>query len=100
MVAYWIARSKVSNPENYNKYVSLVPDILKKYNARPLTRGGRYEIMEGTDKFHRFIVIEFPDLETAVAAYNSPEYQQAKQHRDGAGEVEIVMVEEGSSQPG
>ena len=29
MTAYWVARSKVNNPEEYKRYTALVPGILK-----------------------------------------------------------------------
>ena len=31
-----------------------------------LARGGKFKILEGPEKFHRFIVIEFPSFEKAV----------------------------------
>ena len=30
MVAYWVARSKVNNPDQYKKYADLVPGVLKR----------------------------------------------------------------------
>ena len=100
MVAYWIARSKVNAPEPYQKYIDAVPPVIDKFGGKVLARGGRFQIMEGPETFKRFVVIEFPDLETAMAAFNSPEYQAARQHRlNGVGEVEIVMVDDGESAP-
>src|SRR5262245_17102984 len=60
MPAYWVARSKVNDPVEYKKYTDLVPGIIAKYGGKVLARGGRFQIMEGPDKFHRFVVIEFP----------------------------------------
>lgn len=52
--------------------------------------------MEGPEDFHRFVVIEFPDLETAKACFQSPEYESAAAYRrSGAGVVENVLVEAG-----
>ena len=95
MPAYWLARSKVKDPVEYKKYTDLVPGIIAKHGGKILARGGRYEIVEGPQKFHRFIVIEFPSLEKAVACHESPEYLKAAAHRkkDGASELEIVIVE-------
>ncbi len=94
MTAYWLARSKVINPENYKKYTDLVPDILAKYGGKPLSRGGKYQIMEGPEYFNRFIVVEFPTMEDAVACFESDEYKEAAAHRrDGSGEVENVIVD-------
>jgi uncharacterized protein (DUF1330 family) len=50
--------------------------------------------MEGPDRFHRFIVIEFPTFEQGVACFTSREYDKAAAfRRSGAGEVETIMVE-------
>ncbi len=70
--------------------------ILVKYGGKVLARGGRYEIMEGPHKFHRFVLIEFPTLEQGVKCFHSPEYVAAAAfRRGGAGEVETVIVEGG-----
>ena len=63
MKAYWVARSKIINKVNYKKYTDLVPDIIEKYNGKILARGGNFKVLEGTDQFHRFVIIEFPSLE-------------------------------------
>ncbi len=77
----------------YKKYTDLVPAIIAKYGGKVLARGGRYEIVEGPHKFHRFIVIEFPTLEQGVACFKSKEYDEAAAfRRSGAGEVETVIV--------
>ena len=77
MVAYWVARSTVNNPDQYKRYTDLVPGILEKFGGKILARGGKFKILEGSEKFHRFVVIEFPSLERAVACHDSPEYQAA-----------------------
>ena len=94
MPAYWVARSRVIDAGEYKKYTDLVPDIVARYGGRLLARGGKFRIMEGPEKFHRFIVIEFPSFEQAVACFTSPEYENAAAfRRAGAGEVENVIVE-------
>ena len=69
--------------------------IIGKFDGKFLARGGKFKILEGPEKFHRFIVIEFPSFEKAVACHESPEYLEAAAHRkkDGAGELEIAIVE-------
>lgn len=101
MPAYWIARAKINDPVEYKKYTDRVPEILKKYGGKPLARGGKYQVMEGTDKYHRFVVVEFPSLEQAVKCHASPEYQQAAAFRraPGVSEVEQVIVESGDATP-
>jgi uncharacterized protein (DUF1330 family) len=98
MPAYWVARSRINDPVEYKKYTDRVPAIIAKYGGRVLARGGRYRIMEGPDKFQRFVVIEFPTLEQGVACFTSKEYDEAAAfRRAGAGEVETVMVDGGDA---
>jgi uncharacterized protein (DUF1330 family) len=100
MTAYWVARSKINDPVEYKKYTDLVPAIIARFGGRVLARGGRFQILEGPQKFQRFVVIEFPSLEQAVACHDSPEYQEASAFRkSGAGEVELVIVEGGEATP-
>ena len=98
MPAYWVARSKVTDPVEYKKYTDQVPGILAKYGGKVLARGGRFQIMEGPEKFHRFVVIEFATFQQAVDCFQSAEYQAAAAfRRAGAGEVENVIVEGGDA---
>ena len=95
MPAYWVARAKVNDPVEYKKYADRVPAILAKHGAKVLARGGRYQILEGPERFNRFVVIEFPSFEKAVSCHESPEYLEVAAHRkkDGASELEVVIVE-------
>lgn len=100
MPAYWIARSKINDPVDYKKYTDLVPAILARFGGKVLARGGKYQIMEGPQKFHRFVVVEFPTMQQAVSCFESPEYRDAAAfRRSGAGEVETVIVEDGDATP-
>ena len=100
MPAYWVARSRINDPAEYKKYTDLVPAIIARHGGKVLARGGRYRIMEGPETFHRFIVIEFPTFEAAVGCFNSPEYAAAAAfRRNGAGQVENVIVEGADAMP-
>ena len=97
MPAYWIARSRINDPVAYKRYTDQIPDIITKFGGKVLARGGNFQIMEGPEKFQRFVVIEFPDFATGVACFTSDEYDAAARHRreNGAGEVETVILEAG-----
>lgn len=98
MPAYWIARARITDPVEYKKYTDRVPSIIARHEGKVLARGGRFRIMEGPTKFHRFIVIEFPTLERAAECFESAEYREAAAfRRAGAGEVENVIVEGGEA---
>jgi len=98
MPAYWVARARIDDPVEYKKYTDQVPGIIAKYGGKVLARGGRYQIMEGPEDFHRFVVIEFPSFEAGVNCFQSPEYVAAAAHRrGGAGVVENVIVDGGDA---
>jgi uncharacterized protein (DUF1330 family) len=98
MAAYWLSRCVIHDPVQYKKYTDLVPAIIAAHGGRVLARGGKYQIMEGPETFHRFVVIEFPTLQAGVACFQSPEYVQAAAfRRAGGGIVENVIVEGGDA---
>ena len=99
MPAYWIARAKINDPVAYKRYTHQVPEIIARYGGKVLARGGKYQIMEGPETFHRFVVIEFPTMEDGVSCFQSKEYNDAARHRreNGAGEVETVIVTSGEA---
>jgi len=100
MPAYWVARSRIVDPVEYKKYTDRIPAIFTKYGGRVLARGGRFQIMEGPEKFHRFVVVEFDTFEEGVACFQSTEYEEAAAfRRNGAGEVETIVVEGGDATP-
>lgn len=95
MPAYWIARGRINDPVEYKKYTDQVPKIIAGFGGKVLARGGKFRILEGSDHFSRFVVIEFPSVEQAIACHDSPAYQAASAYRkrNGVGEVEIVVVD-------
>lgn len=98
MPAYWVARARIDDPVEYKKYTDKVPAIIARHGGRVLARGGRYRIMEGPETFHRFVVIEFPTMEQAIACFESPDYQEAAAfRRHGGGVVENVIVDGGDA---
>jgi uncharacterized protein (DUF1330 family) len=90
--AYLIARVTVTDPEAYAEYAKGASEAIRRYNGRPLVRGGAYEALEGPAR-PRNVVIEFESLDQARRYYHSPEYQAARTKRDGACEGEFVIVE-------
>lgn len=94
MKGYWIAHVEITNQDGWMKYVEGAKGALEKHGANPLARGGKHVQLEGdTPDRPRNIVIEFPSYDDAVNCYNSPEYQAACKHREGAGFATIIIVE-------
>jgi uncharacterized protein (DUF1330 family) len=90
--SYWIARVSVSNPEAFKAYAEKAPIAITKFGGRYLARGGAHQALEGEAR-ERNVVVEFPNFQAAVDCWNSPEYRDAKSHRDGHCQAEFVVVE-------
>jgi uncharacterized protein (DUF1330 family) len=89
---YWIGRVDVHNEEGYKPYAQANGAIFKKWGARYVVRGGKHTGVEGQAR-SRNVVIEFPDYETALACYQSPEYQENIKRRTPHSIAELVVVE-------
>lgn len=93
MVAYVVAQVNVTDPERYKKYAEGATAACAKYGGKFLTRGGKVVPLEGAAPRQRNVLIEFKDVETATAYYNSAEYQAAKAHREGAADMMFFVIE-------
>ena len=93
MSAYWIAVYKdLDNLENLTRYAEKAGIAIKKYKGKILVRGGKTHTMEGNPS-PRTVIIEFPNIETALECYNSDEYQSAKKIARGNFNRHIQIVE-------
>ena len=89
---YWIVHIEVKDPEGYENYKNASSNILLRYGAKFLVRGGAQEILEGYSKT-RTVLIEFPDLRAAQLCYHSAEYQKAQAIRIKYSVADLVIVE-------
>lgn len=92
MPALWIAHVTVTDAEAYGKYAELAGPAIAKHGGRFIARAGRFVQLEGKER-PRNVVAWFPDVDTAVACYNSPDYQEAPNHARGGSERELMVVE-------
>ena len=58
----------------------------------PLVRYGALEVLEG-DPAEGVVVLQFPDMADARAWYESPAYQDAKQHRLKGADYRVILAE-------
>lgn len=89
---YWIAHVDVTDADAYQDYVKANAVAFSKYGGRFIIRGGQHEAVEGAARA-RHVVIEFPDYQTALDCYSSPEYQHALSFRISASDGDIVIIE-------
>jgi uncharacterized protein (DUF1330 family) len=89
---YVIARAVVTNATQWGVYAAAAGEAIKKYGGKPLARGGQMTIAEGEGR-SRNVVLEFDSYEAAKTYAFSPEYAAARKLREGAGHMDLVVVE-------
>ena len=90
--AYWIVRVAVRDQARYPEYLALARPAFEKFGARFIVRGGSFDKMEGQAR-ERNVVVEFADRATAVACYNSPEYERAKTVRQACADADFIIID-------
>ncbi len=91
--AYIIAQATVTNPEQYEGYKALAGAAVAKYGGKYIVRGGATHLLEGDWSPPRLVILEFESAEQAKRFYDSPEYQAARQQRQGAAQMNMLVVE-------
>jgi uncharacterized protein (DUF1330 family) len=89
---YWIVNVSVHDPEHYPEYLAVALPVFERFGANFVVRGGLYDLMEGKARERNF-VIEFKDRATAVACYQSPEYQKAVAIRQKYSDADLIIID-------
>ena len=93
MAAYLIADISITNPQRYEEYKRQVAPLIERFSGRYIARAGNHKVLEGDWEPSRLVVLEFPDMATLEAWYNSPEYAPVKAIRLEAAESRMMALE-------
>ena len=93
MVAYVVVQAKVKNPEKLAEYAKAAGDTVAAHGGRISVCASVLETMTGEADFDRFILLEFPDADTARGWYQSADYQALIPNRDEAADMLFTLAE-------
>ena len=93
MAAYLIADVDIHNAAAFEEYRRDVPATEARYGGRYLGRGGATKVLEGDWEPHRLVIVEFPDMQSLNAWYDSPEYTRLKALRERCASTRIIALE-------
>ena len=93
MSAYILVDVTITNPKTFTEYMGQVPQTVTQYGGRYLVRGGETEILEGTWKPLRTVILEFPSMEQAKQWYDSEEYRHPKALRHQSADSNMILVQ-------
>jgi len=90
---YWVTTYRsVSNPDALAAYAKLAGPALAASGAKFLVRGNPAKVYEnGVNQ--RVVISEFPSVAAAIAAHDSPAYQEALKALGNAADRDIRFVE-------
>jgi len=91
--AYIIANVEVTNPTQYEEYKKWSTAAMQAHGAEVCVRGGKVEVLEGDWAPQRIVILKFPSVEAATQFDSSPEYGKARESRQGAAIMRMVVVE-------
>jgi uncharacterized protein (DUF1330 family) len=90
---YWITVYRsISNPDKLAAYAKLAGPATAPFGCRYLVRGTAAVAYESGQK-ERVVVAEFPSLAQAVAAHDSPAYQEAVRVLGDAAVRDVRLIE-------
>ncbi len=91
--AYWVsAYRSIKNPDAVAAYAKMAGPALKARGAKYLAVGVANEAYEAGLK-QRMVIIEWPSLQAAIDAHDSPEYQAALKVFNNAAERDFRILE-------
>lgn len=93
MPVYLVTQVEVHDPEGYRPYTRAGHDAVVRHGGRFLAEGVTPEPVEGNWNPRRMAIVEFRTREDALAFYNSPEYQAAKEIRRTLANFNMVLLE-------
>lgn len=99
MPAYVIVEIAINDPVAYQRYKELAPPSIAAYGGRYLVRGAATEILEGSWRPPRLVILEFESAERARAWWSSTEYAPAKVLRNSCADTRMLLVEGVSTPP-
>jgi len=95
MPAYMIIHAKIHDRDKFvSGYAPAAAKLVEQHGGQYVLRAMGAEILEGTLPENGSVVIsEWPDKASAQGFFNSPEYLEVKQLRNGVADVQVMLVE-------
>ena len=93
MPAFLIADTNITDPARYEEYKRRAAPLIERFGGRYAARGGAHQVLEGDWEPTRLVVLEFPDMDSLMGWYNSPEYAPVKAIRHEACNSRLIALQ-------
>ncbi len=92
MAAYLIVYETITDQSQFLQYVKTVDPVITRRGGR-MVASGPPDVVEGEFPFERALVFEWPTRQAASDFWHSEEYTKIKKLRDGAAEIQAIIIE-------
>ena len=92
MSVYIIARFKIHDRNEYDKYSAGFSEVFKKFDGKMLSVDEDPTVLAGVWDATRSVIIEFPSKKSALAWMTSDDYQAISKHRNAGSTVNSILV--------
>jgi uncharacterized protein (DUF1330 family) len=93
MSAYVIVEFTVKDSDVYREKYSAIAGRTAKEHGGEVLAAGKWEILHGDPMLSSGAIVRFPDHESAISWYNSPEYQQLIEVRSVAMDARFSLLD-------
>lgn len=93
MSAYVIVDIDIHDPEGYEEYKQLASSTVEAYGGSYIARGGTTEVLEGSWKPNRIVILRFDSRERARAWLESEEYREPRAMRHRTARTNMIVTE-------
>jgi len=95
MATYMIVTAHIHDRDKFLKnYGQATAPLVEKFGGRYVMRGPGAACLEGSFGDGASMAIsEWPSRTAAMAFWTSPEYQEAKKHREGIADCQVLLID-------
>lgn len=92
MPAYMLIQADITDPVKFRAYAEAAARLVSEFGGRYLVLGGERLLLEGEEAGKKIVISEWPDHDTALRFWNSPQYAAARVLRQGTGTFQVQLL--------
>ncbi|MEO5829159.1 MAG: DUF1330 domain-containing protein [Rhodanobacter sp.] len=92
MSAFLVVTARISDPLAFRAYAEKTAALVAAFGGHYRVLGALPEVLEGQPREGKVVISEWPSMEAARRFWDSPEYAQARQLREGTGSFDVMLV--------
>lgn len=94
MAAYLVITAQIRDRQRFLAgYGAAAAELTARFGGEYLLRAPGAEVLEGAHPGGSLVISKWPDRAAALAFWNSPEYAEARQLRDGIADCQVLLIE-------